>query len=98
MSYGMIQTVFLPHNLSYFCKNDAHHRLKGRATSLFIRAFGGMAYGGGSKREEWSGFRAKSEQSARSVSTSTDIPGENRFSSGILLLKGVNDVFCRATD
>jgi len=32
------------------------------------------------------------------VSTGTDIPAKNRFSSGILLLKTVNDVLCRATD
>jgi hypothetical protein len=52
----------------------------------------------GSKREERSGFRATSEQSARIVCTGTDVPGKNRFSSDIPLLKGVNDVFCRATD
>ena len=44
----------------------------------------------GSKREEWSDFGAKSEQSARRVNTGTDVPGKNRFSSGILLLKSVN--------
>jgi hypothetical protein len=47
---------------------------------------------GGSKREEWSDFRATSDQSARRVSTGTDVPGKNRFSSGILLLKNVNCV------
>jgi len=41
---------------------------------------------------------ATSEQSAGRVSTGTDIPGKNRFSSGILLLKTVNYVLCRATD
>ncbi len=46
----------------------------------------------GSKREEWSDFRATSDQSARRVSTGTDVPGKNRFSSGILLLKNVNRV------
>src|SRR2546421_661718 len=47
----------------------------------------GLVLNNGSKREEWSDFRATSEQSARRVSTDTDVPGKNRFSSGILLLK-----------
>ncbi len=47
---------------------------------------------GGSKREEWSDFRATSDQSARSVNTGTDVLGKNRLSSGILLLKSVNCV------
>ena len=46
----------------------------------------------GSKREEWSDCRATSEQSARRVSTGTDVHGKNRFSSDILLLKSVNCV------
>jgi hypothetical protein len=52
----------------------------------------------GSKREEGSDLRAKSDQSARRVSTGTDVLGENCFSSGILLLKGRKDVLCRTTD
>ncbi len=30
----------------------------------------------GGRSEEWSDFRAKSDQSARSVNTSTDVPGK----------------------
>lgn len=52
----------------------------------------------GSKHEEQLDFRLTSDHSARRVSTGTDIPAKNRFSSGILLLKTVNDVLCRATD
>jgi catechol 2,3-dioxygenase-like lactoylglutathione lyase family enzyme len=61
-------------------------------------AISSFLYTVGSKREEWSDFRATSEHSAPRVSTGTDVPGKNRFSSDILLLKGVHDVFCRATD
>jgi hypothetical protein len=42
----------------------------------------GSAEAAGSKREEWSDFRAKSEQSARSVSSSTIGRGRNRLWSG----------------